>query len=464
MTRVAKAETRVFLSYSRNDIAFACWLRAQLEQRAVEVFRDIDDTLPGEEWWARLKELIGKADTIVFVLSPSSAASRVCADEVAHAQSLSKRIFPVVIAEVNWQVVPEGLAKIHSSDFREEAWRTAAVEGLVAALLVDIAWVREHTRLGEIAERWKDSQPSDLLLRGVELEAAENWVTRQPAAASAPTNVQRAFIKASRDSARRRQRWVTGVSLGVALLTGVLGILAWAQRQEAIRNEAEAKVARDRALVAQSRFLADLSHQKTREGDAGTAMLLALEALPDAAPDRRRPFVPEAQAALFAAVHALREAFVLPESRSTAGMSLAAPKASLQDLSTSDPTFNILLEDLMLVPHMVRGMGGVSIGSGADKRLILTSSGDGGRLWDAKTGRHLWRLPAGLGKSAVTLSPDGRRVAVSSRGDGGAEVWVVGSKAESIKLVGHTQSLTTIQFSSDGCAATIKVRSQRQSG
>jgi len=449
VTPLGEAKTRVFLSYSRTDVAFASWLRAELEQHGVEVFRDIDDTLPGEEWWARLKELIGKADTIVFVLSPNSVASKVCADEVAHARSLSKRIFPVVIADVNWEAVPEGLAKIHSTVFTEEASREAAVESLTSALLTDIAWVREHTRLGEIAQRWKDKQPRDLLLRGVELDAAETWITRQPGSGSPPTNVQRAFIKASRDAARRRQRWTTVTSLSVALLTGVLGMLAWVQRQEAVRNEAEARAARDRALVAQSRFLADVSRQKTHDGDAGTAMLLAIEALPDVAADRRRPHVADAEAALYAAVHSLREALVLPQSMLVGGLSRAADKASLKDVSTLDPTVNILLEDLMLAPHMVNLMGGLRIGFDASKNLILTHSKDGARLWDAENGKQLWKLPPELGEEAAGLSHDGRRVAVSSPGNR-AEVWDVGSKTRSTELQGHTQLLTTIQFSPDG--------------
>ncbi len=62
-------KTRVFLSYSRMDKDFALLLREQLEQRGIEVFRDVDDTMVGKEWRKRLEQLITQADTIVFVLS-----------------------------------------------------------------------------------------------------------------------------------------------------------------------------------------------------------------------------------------------------------------------------------------------------------------------------------------------------------------------------------------------------------
>ena len=58
---------RVFLSYSRADKATTDWLRATLADRGVEVFRDVDDTLPGEVWWQRLTDLIASSDTVIFL-------------------------------------------------------------------------------------------------------------------------------------------------------------------------------------------------------------------------------------------------------------------------------------------------------------------------------------------------------------------------------------------------------------
>jgi hypothetical protein len=56
--------TRIFVSYSRRDLHFAGWLRDELRGENVEVFQDIEETLPGEEWWARLRQLIAAADTM----------------------------------------------------------------------------------------------------------------------------------------------------------------------------------------------------------------------------------------------------------------------------------------------------------------------------------------------------------------------------------------------------------------
>src|SRR5262249_26344140 len=115
------SKTRVFISYSRKDGEFASWLREGLEHRGIGGFGDIEDTLPGEEWWRRLQGLISQADTVIFVLSPNSVASKVCRDEVAYALKLSKRVFPAVIADINWALAPEGLIKLHGLFFEDVA-------------------------------------------------------------------------------------------------------------------------------------------------------------------------------------------------------------------------------------------------------------------------------------------------------------------------------------------------------
>jgi hypothetical protein len=85
----------VFISYSRDDLAFADQLRAFLLRDFV-ITIDRESITAGDDWKKRLGILIRDADTIVFVLSPSSAQSDICAWEVAEAVRLGKRIIPVL--------------------------------------------------------------------------------------------------------------------------------------------------------------------------------------------------------------------------------------------------------------------------------------------------------------------------------------------------------------------------------
>src|SRR5262245_33597482 len=227
--RAAPSRARIFISYSRADEAFAISLSQEIEARGIEVMRDVDDTLPGEEWWHRLQSLIGAADAIVFVLSKRSVESKVCREEVAHGEELKKRIFPAVIEDVDWASVPSGLAARHSVFFRSEEQRAASVDQLVEALLTDIDWIREHTRLFERASTWqRHGRGRHELLSGRALEAAEQWLQAQPAAAEPPTPLHLEYIKAGRDAAaRRRKYFMTGLAAGVMVLTGATGVAVW---------------------------------------------------------------------------------------------------------------------------------------------------------------------------------------------------------------------------------------------
>jgi hypothetical protein len=106
-------EGKVFLSYSRKDREGAQRIADVLRERHFGVFKDTDDILPTEEWRGRLEQLIAEADTIVFLLSPSSVASEICAWEVEYATSLNKRIAPIVIEEVDTATIPPLLARLN---------------------------------------------------------------------------------------------------------------------------------------------------------------------------------------------------------------------------------------------------------------------------------------------------------------------------------------------------------------
>ena len=87
--------------------------------------------------------------------------------------------------------------------------------------------------------------------------------------------------------------------------------LARAAEREAERQAEAAVTARDETLSNQSLFLASLSTQRTAANDTTTGILLALEALPKNTAEADRPYVAEAEAALYEALLARREIAVL---------------------------------------------------------------------------------------------------------------------------------------------------------
>jgi|ERR1700722_9052304 TIR domain len=111
--REAESKAKVFISYSRKDMAFADRLEAALKARSFEPLIDRTEIYAFEDWWQRIQALISRADTIVFVLSPDAVTSEVALKEVAHGAALNKRFAPIVARRVEDAVVPEALRRLN---------------------------------------------------------------------------------------------------------------------------------------------------------------------------------------------------------------------------------------------------------------------------------------------------------------------------------------------------------------
>jgi TIR domain-containing protein len=234
----AGEKLKVFISYSRRDsAAFTDELVAGLEVAGFAPFLDRHDIAAGEDWEARLGGLIAESDTVVFVVSPEAVKSERCVWEVDRTTELSKRLLPVIFKSVPEHDIPEKLRRLQFVRFDSGPGFARPLSELAAALRVDLQWIREHTRLGEIATRWdRRGRPESLLLRGDEIDAAKTWMAARHAAAPEITDAQRAFVRASEEAegtrlvkeraqlqatARQQRRiaWLLGIGIVGAAIT-----------------------------------------------------------------------------------------------------------------------------------------------------------------------------------------------------------------------------------------------------
>ena len=374
-----RGRSKVFISYSRLDLAFANELATALESSAdFEILIDRVGIGHGEAWRDRLGRLIVECDTLVFVLSPDSVASDVCAWEISEARRLSKRIIPVLWRAVDFSQVPDDLSAINAVPFDGEH-AVSGLPKLVAALNSDLDWLREHTRVGERAMEWEQSdRASAYLLRGAALTSAREWLAAKPANAPPPTELQHEFIQASeqeqsrllsdesqrlqeletakataeaeRDaaqqarasearSARRVVRATTaGLIVAVVLLLAAVGAgwLAYQKAQDERRAAERAASANERAVKErdearriQSRFLARAARIQLAQGDTANAIALARAALPRDLADPDRPFAIEAAQFLFDAYGKLREQATLRGHTGDLKGALVLPRARI---------------------------------------------------------------------------------------------------------------------------------------
>jgi TPR repeat protein len=282
-----RGKLRVFISYSRDDLEFADQLDAALNACGFECVIDRHGISGGEDWKRRLGNLISEADTVVFVLSPTSARSEICAWEVEEATRLGKRILPVLSQPLEDASPPPQLRERNYIFFHADpkaapgAGFGTGLANLIAALNTDFEWLRDHTRYLQRATEWdRGGRPANRLLSGDDIAEAKAWAARRPKSALEATALHLDFIRASeeeaeaRSSAQRRQleeiaaaqaeretalrqaeeaqrkrarvariRNIALVALSIlAVLAGLLGLLAEQQREEAAeqRNILEA--------------------------------------------------------------------------------------------------------------------------------------------------------------------------------------------------------------------------------
>jgi TIR domain len=261
----------VFISYAHDNEGFVERLRAALNARERDVWIDTEGIEPADRWRLSALEAIERSDAFVFVLSRHSLASEACRGELEHAVSLNKRVIAICVEESAKAVAkPEILDELSWIMIRPEDDFEAGIDRLVHALDTDLEVARTHTRILVRANAWElAGRRASPLLRGEELVDAEEWLSRAARdGGPQPTELQRAFICASRHAATRRRQIGLGIASGVTLLAIVLSVIAVSQRDQAVASQ---KTATSRRLAAEA--------ESALASEVSLSTLLALKAL-----------------------------------------------------------------------------------------------------------------------------------------------------------------------------------------
>ena len=309
-----------FISYSRKDKEFVKKLNDALDATGVQAWVDWEGIELASDWMQRITNAIQTHDAFIFVISPDSIASKVCADELELGIKLNKKLIPILYREPEkGQAMHEKLAATNWVYLRTQDNFDQTIPKLVEAIQTDLEWVSKHTQLLNQATEWESrSKNNSFLLQGTNLEEAEKWM----ADASGKENrsvlpLQAEYIRASRKGAERRQRVVLiGVSLAlvVSIALSIVAIFARnaaqvaqldaeaaqavaetaqadaeAAREVAVENERIAEENRKAAVESQkeaeqnellakaARSAAEAQNLQTRAGRLETSTLLAIE-------------------------------------------------------------------------------------------------------------------------------------------------------------------------------------------
>ncbi len=415
---------------------------------------DLSGIPPSAEWRSEIEEAIDAATAFVFLISPESAASAVCREELQHAEALNKRLVGVLIRPVPANLVPEAISARHWINFERPKEFDRPMRELVTALTTDLDWRREHARLTVKAREWETSgRDSAFVLRGRDLEAAERRLAEADEQTDPqPNRLQTEHVLASRATARRAQRIRTGLLTAALVVALGLAAVALIQRN---RAEDQAKDARSRELAAKSLLAA--------ASNPDLSLVLAVEAAHAAQ-------TPEAEQAIRAALETPRADGVLRGhdgpvnsaawniegslvvTSSDDGTARLWDPATMETIEIVDPPGSAAMLDAQLSPtdgglavadeegivqlwrlrerpRMVSelGPGGgpiVKIAFDASGRLLAAATADGtARIWRVATGKLVSRLKGSSSQLyAVAFAPNGRQV-VTGGADGSLRLW-----------------------------------------
>jgi WD40 repeat protein len=416
----------VFVSYSRNDTAFALKLVKALseytaprdiypEGRRLRVFLDQND-LAGVEYQSSIEENLRASWKLLVICSPSARVSPYVDGEIRDFRSLHAD--RDLITER--AIIPLLLSGIPNNKVTEETRASAAFpQALFPAELIPLA--ADYRDIDPERQR-----PNRMPFESAWHKLLADTYNREPAEIAE---------REKRRMIRRRNTLIAGLSAAILVLSALSAFafysrsLAVAARNEALRaRQAEAeqkdkavkaaeaeRLQRIRSQTDESRLLADLSRTQADRGNGIGAALFAIQALPaDKEQSAGRPVVDESVRALQDSLHAYAASRLIWTFEGHGG----------QRDATSE------LDD-------VRKIYDVSFSP--DSKRVLTASPDAtARVLDVTTGNELFQLRHTFDVYTARYSPDGRYIVTGSK-DGLAGIWSA-ENGGSLSYLNHWQN------------------------
>jgi WD40 repeat protein len=408
----------VFISYSRKDDDFVRRLSAALTERGKEVWVDWEDIHPSAKWKAEIAASIVSAEAFVFVVSPDSIASQVCAWELDQAQQNNKRLIPVVWREPTGSI-SQTLRDINWIFFQQPEQFTRSLEALISAVDTDLDWLQMHTRMLVRGHEWeRGGSDTSFLLRGLDLEQALKWRLSEPGKVPAPTLLHSRYILASQEAqAEEKRRWQAMYENAERQRRRALS------RQFAMQSIASTEKRLDLAIL-----LALLAFRQDDTVEARSALLNAITI---------SPFL----TSVLRGAHERVSAAVLSGDGKLIAHTTPAKELMVWSVETRRCLFTLTLREtplaLAFTPDSMRLAVGTESGS-----IELYSMHS-----PAQAGTQIAKEDTAIG--ALVFAPDGERVAVGTR-SGTVTIWNLESKERNALSPRHTDAVTGLSFSDSG--------------
>lgn len=153
------ADSKIFISYDRDDKWFVDKLCAQLRRVQQPFWADTRELRGGQKWMDRIEEALRAASVVLVVISPSSLASEYVSYEWAFARGARKSVIPLIIADVE---LPSTLKVLQWIDFTPDRKPWARLVSDIDAAHTESALAAPHPKIrAELGPLEKEHKPGD---------------------------------------------------------------------------------------------------------------------------------------------------------------------------------------------------------------------------------------------------------------------------------------------------------------
>ncbi|WP_353571390.1 TIR domain-containing protein [Candidatus Albibeggiatoa sp. nov. BB20] len=450
-----------FISYSRKNKPFVQKLADAFKKADCKIWIDWEGIPHGSDWWNEIEAGIETANAFVFIITPESLKSDVCARELEHALKHNKKLVPILRQDVTGKL-PYPLAKLDWIFFRDDQddFDKSFCE-LLDTLNTDLDLVKTHTRLLTRALDWENHNfNNSYLLRGEDLRNARKWLASPLDGAPKPTELHSRYIATSSELESKNQRLtITAIVIGF-LFAVLLAIYANNQRLDA---EEQRHVAMINGMEAMS-YLSEAYLATNQELDALYYSVSALEDLDRLKIQRHSHDIDQKIKGLDKKIEERAEkAINQTQERNRLELHVKqvqtvafTPKNNYLLSGSSDDTvklWTIQGKKLREFKHK-KSVYGLAVAS--DESFFASASADKTvKLWSLSIGDNpnnieeepLQVLEHTAKVNAVDISRDNQRIATVSS-DGGIRIWSKEGQLLSKKM--QTSPILAVKFSHNG--------------
>jgi WD40 repeat protein len=425
---------KVFISYSRKDIEFAKRLTEELKKSDLDFWVDWEGIPPTVDWWKQIEKGIEEADVFLFLISPDSAKSKVCGEEIDCAVKNGKRLIPLIVRDIQWDETPLQLGHLNYIFFRESDEFDVSIKKLLTAIHTDYEWAQTHRRLQVKALEWERiNKENSFLLRGKDLQEAELQLATNTSKDPHPTDLQRDYVFKSRQAADRQRRIIMIGSIASAIVMAVLAVFAFVQlnisRAQNIGSQAQVAFAeQDYNTALLYAYQSNLIHKNN------AADLLLGQIVYKNFPTGKQ-----------LNGHTADVNSVAWSSNGQLASGSSDGTVIIWDIKTRQPAQILKGSTAFLAVNSVAWSSDGQLASGSSDGTVI--------IWDIKTGQPGRTLKGHTDAvTSVAWSSDGQLASGSN--DGSVIIWDLktGQSAQSLK--GHTDAVTSLAWSADGQLAS----------